>query len=344
MCQTSGRCLAVMRMPRKRKPEDQWLPPRVYRHTSSFIYKPVSGQTVTLCSLDSTEETVWREYRKLVASDNARDTFATLVEDFLHSADFADLSTTTRKDYRKHSVPVLKVFGAVHRSKIQPQHVRRYMDLRGQKSRVQANREKAFMSRVFRWAYERGMVPSNPCQGVRQFKETPRDRYVTDVEYDAVCKVAPVAIKIAMEISYLCAARKGDVLKLSMADVLDEGLFIQQGKTGVKQIKEWTPRLRRVVDKAKAVSGKGVRSTRLIVKPDGMPYTENGFNSAWQETMKRARQATGLPLDFTFHDIKAKSVSDFEGSSRDKQQFSGHKTEGQVARYDRKVKVTRTLK
>lgn len=41
---------------------------------------------------------------------------------------------------------------------IKPEHIRRYMDKRGIKSRTQANREKAFMSRVYRWAYERGFV------------------------------------------------------------------------------------------------------------------------------------------------------------------------------------------
>ncbi len=39
-----------------------------------------------------------------------------------------------------------------------------------------------------------------------------------------------------------------------------------------------------------------------------------------------------------FHDIKAKGISDYEGSSRDKQLFSGHKTESRVLVYDRKVK------
>ncbi|MDI4774765.1 integrase, partial [Salmonella enterica subsp. enterica serovar Anatum] len=36
-------------------------------------------------------------------------------------------------------------------------------------------------------------------------------------------------------------------------------------------------------------------------------------------------------------------ISNYEGSSRDKQLFSGHKTENQVNTYDRKVKVTPTL-
>jgi hypothetical protein len=52
---------------------------------------------------------------------------------------------------------------------------------------------------------------------------------------------------------------------------------------------------------------------------------------------------TGRTIPGTFHDIKAKAVSDYEGSTRDKQLFSGHKTENQVNTYDRKVKISPTL-
>ncbi|ENM8185462.1 integrase, partial [Salmonella enterica] len=41
--------------------------------------------------------------------------------------------------------------------------------------------------------------------------------------------------------------------------------------------------------------------------------------------------------------LKAKGISDYEGSSKEKQLFSGHKTESQVLVYDRKVKVSPTL-
>ncbi len=40
-----------------------------------------------------------------------------------------------------------------------------------------------------------------------------------------------------MEIAYLCAARVSDVLKMNWNQILEKGIFIQQGKTGVKQIK-----------------------------------------------------------------------------------------------------------
>ncbi|HBY2053373.1 TPA: integrase, partial [Klebsiella pneumoniae] len=56
-----------------------------------------------------------------------------------------------------------------------------------------------------------------------------------------------------------------------------------------------------------------------------------------------ASEELGRPLDCTFHDLKAKGISDYEGSGRDKQKFSGHKTESQVLVYDRKVKISPTL-
>jgi len=45
----------------------------------------------------------------------------------------------------------------------------------------------------------------------------------------------------------------------------------------------------------------------------------------------------------TFHDVKAKAISDYQGSSNDKQLFSGHKKESQVLVYDRKIKVSPSL-
>ncbi|MGL6000866.1 MAG: hypothetical protein ACRCZ4_01915 [Plesiomonas sp.] len=44
-------------------------------------------------------------------------------------------------------------------------------------------------------------------------------------------------------------------------------------------------------------------------------------------------------MDFTFHDIKAKAISDVAGSSRDKKRISGHKTEAKVAAYDRSIEI-----
>ncbi|MEI7309060.1 hypothetical protein WCU18_08455 [Pectobacterium carotovorum] len=46
-----------------------------------------------------------------------------------------------------------------------------------------------------------------------------------------------------------------------------------------------------------------------------------------------------LSFDFTFHDLKAKDISDLEGSLYEKQTIPGHKNVNQTARYDRKIAV-----
>lgn len=179
----------------------------------------------------------------------------------------------------------------------------------------------------------------NPCVGVDKFPKPQRDRYITDEEYIAIFTHATPAVKAAMEIAYLCAARVSDVLKMNWNQILDKGIFIQQGKTGIKQIKAWTERLSAAVDICREWGQDGP----VIRTMYGERYSYKGFNEAWRKARNAASEELGRPLDCTFHDLKAKGISDYEGSGRDKQKFSGHKTESQVLVYDRKVKISPTL-
>ncbi len=72
----------------------------------------------------------------------------------------------------------------------------------------------------------------------------------------------------------------------------------------------------------------------------GLRYTRDGFNSRWRKAKEAAKEAhPELDFNFTFHDLKAKGVSDLEGSLSEKQAISGHRNMGQTARYDRKIKI-----
>jgi integrase len=144
-----------------------------------------------------------------------------------------------------------------------------------------------------------------------------------------------------MEIAYLCLARQGDVLAVQKAHLLPEGIFIRQGKTATKQIKAWSDRLASAIELANSLPLKdGVSSIYVLHQQNGQRYTRDGFNSRWQQAKEEAQKKyPHLLFDFTFHDLKAKGVSDLEGSLQEKQQISGHKTITQTARYDRKVKI-----
>lgn len=158
-------------MGRKRKdPSTAWMPPRVRMGKSAYEFRTSDGRTLRLCDRDKSRSEVWGGYEKLLENKKNEKTFNKLCKDFISSADFKELAAETQKDYLKYSDKVNKAFGDMNPDLVRPEHIRKYMDLRGVKSRTQANREKAFMSRVYRWAYERGLVKANPCKGVRQFK------------------------------------------------------------------------------------------------------------------------------------------------------------------------------
>ena len=324
-------------MGRKRSnPEDAWLPPRVYRGRSAYEWHPKSGGNIRLAPLTAKPQAVLKRYdEEVIKASTKSDSIAALFEEFFQSQTFRDLAQGTQKQYEKNARMPTKVFGKVSTKTVKPEHVRQYMDKRGETAKVTANRELAFMSRVFSWAYERGKVTSNPCKGVRRFTETARQRYITDKEYYAVLEQADDALRAIIEISYCCAARVSDVLRLTRDDIREEGLFIKQGKTGKAQIKAWSPRLRQALEIAK---GAGVQSSSRVISNDhGQPITYDAFRSRWNKAKAKAKESNqDLETDFTFHDVKAKSISDWTG---DKQQFSGHKSQSMVAIYDRKVPV-----
>lgn len=139
--------------------------------------------------------------------------------------------------------------------------------------------------------------------------------------------------------AYLYAERVSDVLKMDWPQIMDKGIFIQQGKTGVKQINAWTDRLRAAVDICRSWGETG----SVIKTMYGERYSYKRFNEDSRKVRTVAANYPGSPQDCTFHDLKVKGISDYEGTGRDKQKFSGHKTESQVLVYDRKVKISPTL-
>lgn len=78
----------------------------------------------------------------------------------------------------------------------------------------------------------------------------------------------------------------------------------------------------------------------MIHNKNGQKIPDETFSSAWQRLMKKAIEK-GLKERFTFHDLKAKGVSDFDG---DKKLASGHRTDAMVDVYDRKPKAVRATK
>ncbi len=144
-----------------------------------------------------------------------------------------------------------------------------------------------------------------------------------------------------MELAYLCCARQADVLSMKKSQIMEEGILIKQSKTSVAQIKGWSPRLAAVISMAGELNLKPCMSSIFIIyQLNGSGYTRDGFNSRWSAAREEARiKFPDLLFDFTFHDLKAKGVSDLEGDLYEKRAITGHKNVEQTAAYDRKIVV-----
>ena len=115
-----------------------------------------------------------------------------------------------------------------------------------------------------------------------------------------------------------------------------------QGKTGKKQIKRWGPRLRQAIKTANLINPR-IASMFVIHQENGSRYTDSGFNKRWSKARQIARVKSEMSLDFTFHDLKAKGISDFAGTDSEKQTASDHKTMAQVSTYNRKIQIVETV-
>ena len=145
-----------------------------------------------------------------------------------------------------------------------------------------------------------------------------------------------------MELAYLCRLRENEILKMidGPSIISAQGVLARRGKGSKTQLIEWSPRLERAIALARSVPRK-MPTACLIVSPfTGRPLRLGTFRGAWQQLRLEAAKG-GQAIDWHFHDLKAKGVTDFEG---DKHKASGHKTVRMTEVYNRlpeKVESTR---
>lgn len=248
----------------------------------------------------------------------------------------------TQLDNRAEIKNLKQAFGKMLPENIKPKHVYAYLDARGVTSKVRANREKSLLSSVFSSMVRWGIVESNPCKVVKGFTEKPRDRYVEDWEYQAVIALASPVLRAAMEIAVITGMRQGDILKLRYSDLNDTGISLVQGKTGKKQIFEWTPALKEALKSARDQKRVADSAVHIIANERGQAYTSNGFKSNWQRLMNKAIETGAIQNRFTFHDLRAKAGSDAVGNA---QELLGHASAATTKKvYERKPAKVRPIR
>jgi integrase len=216
------------------------------------------------------------------------------------------LAPGTQGQYAGHLAVLERTFGHLEPDALKPRDIGSFLDR--PKGKIMANRQVAVLSAVYaklvgRWyACDR-----NPCRDVERNPSHRRTRYVTDTEYAALYQFAKPRIRLAMDLALLTGQRQGDLITLPFKNVSDDGILFRQGKTGKRLLVGMSPTLAEVIERARRMEpiGETVIRTRK-----GLPYTSNGFRACWQRTMQRAMRNGIITERHTFHDLRAKSVSD----------------------------------
>lgn len=240
----------------------------------------------------------------------------------------------TQRDNARELENLRAVFGRVLLDAIKPHHVRAYLDKRGQKAKSRANRERALLSHVFNKAREWGYTDAtNPCQGVKGFSESGRDRYVADDEFLAVYKCADDLLKDAMDLALLTGQRPADVLKIKRTDLHDGALWVRQNKTGtrlgIELVGELASVVKRITERPRKASG-----IYLIQDTNGQALRHDALRYRFD----KARKLAGV--DFQFRDLRAKAATD-TGDLAHSQKLLAHKHREMTEQYVRARKGER---
>lgn len=304
------------------------LPKYVFRARSAFWYKPWLGRvegkqkwgkTIRLADDTVPMSELWSIYEGLGQAE--KDTVRWMMDLYLGSSQFERLKPKTKKDYlaaveKICSKPVgSKTFGESRLNRVTKRTIRDYLDTYPHP--VAANRHIAVLKSAWSWCEERHDIPENPCKSVKLNREEPRQRYVSDDDYETVLRMAPPPIQQMMELAYLLRGRLSEVLAIRAEHIHDDYLEFHRLKGSEGELCELSDRLRAALS--------DVRGGEYVCHQ----YSESGFRSAWRRLQGGMRKAGIEP--FPFHDLKARGVSDHVDN------FAGHRSPNMKKVYVRKL-------
>jgi integrase len=303
-------------------------PPRFHKKGKTWYHvSGTSPRVWTKLSSDRAEALRLWAQREGEREDDSTRLFSVVARRYVREV-YPTKAVRTRKDNDKELIHLLRVFGHMPIDAIAPMHIREYLDIRGQTAKVRANREKALFSHMFNKAREWGYTTApNPCQGVKGFRESGRDRYVTNDEFEKVKEHAHFTVVDAMDLALLTGQRPADVLKIQRTDIRDGALWILQNKTGARLGIEVTGELKAVIERINSRPRSAI-GIYLIQDESGQPLSYYAMRSRFDKARLLAK------VSFQFRDIRAKAATD-TGDLAHSQKLLAHKNRDMTEHYVR---------
>lgn len=314
----------------RRRESDLHLPPRMRRKGHAFYYD-CGGRPRKWIPLGSDESRARLKWAELENKEHG-ETITYLIEHYFGSR-VPQLAANTQKNYRSMRVPLERSFGHMLIREVTHEDVATYLD--EHYSKAAANQQIALFSAIFERALRRGWSDKNPCKGIRRHSLKRRGRYLTDDEYRAIREHASPVLRVAMDLSYLTSLRPCDIVKIKRADVRADGLYVEQKKTGRRQLYEMTPALKDVLDAAKALTG-SVAGLTLLSNARGRPYPTWKISHMFTAAARAAKVE-----DAQLRDIRAKAATDAKEAGQDYQALLGHTSRSMSDSYIKPKLITK---
>lgn len=362
-------------MPRKRNPKNAGLPARWTLHHGAYYYCVPPGAEdhwdgKKRFKLGRSLPDAYREWTKRIDAGLNGRTIGGLLDDYL-------IRVVPEKDVSTHApnasfVRSLKsFFGKMPIDAIRPKHCYQYVEIRRIKDVDEATgkirgglsvalHEIEILSHAFTKAVEWGLIDAHPFKGqIRLEGNKPRDRYVEDWEIEECMRLKSHqkkgsirAIQAYIMLKIITGMDRGDILRITMSDLKEDGIHNRRGKTenttGKRTIYAWTPELREIVETAK--DARPALSSFLFCTRKGTGYynEENGradgWKNMWARFMDKLLAETKVTERFTEHDLRAKAASDAD-TLEQAQGLLAHADPATTKRiYRRKAEVVTPLK
>ncbi len=269
----------------------------------------------------------------------------------------------TQRDDRAMCKRIAEAFPDFTAAQVEPPDVAAFLDQFEDKPRSY-NAYRGMLRELMRFAESRGhrREGSNPVVSIRTKKTSARERYITDSELRRI-KVAAMRwtdrhggeldssgkkrirpsgpmLCALIDMAVLTGQRIGDLLRLEWSAFGKDGVQFKQQKTGAKVLIEWSPKLKEVEARLRAMR-KERRGfiANVFTTQDGKEYSYWGATAAWRRAVKKAGMA-----DTTFHDLRAKAGTEKEAAEgmQEARILLGHTTENQTKDYVRNKSSSRT--
>jgi len=329
-------------MSRKRKEEWSWLAgTNVYFKMGRYALVTTNPYKETYLAPETATRaevlTLWEQSRF-----EGNDTLKAMVKTYLKSEKYRRLKPATQESYERLLMQVINwemprfktPFGSLKLAQINNKTIQSAFDQ--QEPNTARNRRFTVVKAVYAWGIQRfDGIDKNPVIGLELMAEPPRTRYITDDEWNHIYNLAPTTLRLMMEGAYLLRARRNELSSLHRVDnIKPKGVLIERTKGSWDGVVGWSPRLRKWVRSCKN-NNKQAFSKYLMHNTTGGPITKSSLDSMWRRVWAKADPDIE---HFTFHDIKAKGITDHP----DKE--GGHKSPKMKEVYDRENRKEKPTK